>query len=115
MVRLFFYLLIIGCIFYLWHWFKGQKSFPQQVGESKSKYRFRPRKDPRETWVQIYETDSLEEAKMIQARLEEEELECILYEQGKKDIHGNLLKGIGIAVPKTGALRGQNIVARLPT
>lgn len=50
----------------------------------------------------------------MQARLQEDEVECILYEQGKKDIHGNLLKGIGIAVPKTQTPHSQRVISRMP-
>ena len=65
-------------------------------------------------WVQVYETASLEEARILQARLQEEEVECMIYEQGKKDIHGNPLKGIGIAVPKTTTTHAQSIISRMP-
>ena len=51
---------------------------------------------------------------MLQARLQEEEIECILYEQGKKDIHGNPLKGVGVAVPKTTVPQAQSIISRMP-
>lgn len=56
----------------------------------------------------------MDEARLLQARMQEEELECILYEQGKKDIHGNPLKGIGIAVPKSQAPQAQSIISRMP-
>lgn len=67
-----------------------------------------------EMWVQVYETASSDEGRMIQMRLQEEEVECVLYEQGKKDIHGNSLPGIGIAVPKSGQMRAQSVISRLP-
>ena len=75
---------------------------------------FRSKMNPREIWVQVYETDSVEEGRILQARLQEEEVECVLYEQGKKDIHGNVLKGIGVAVPKTAVPHAQNIISRMP-
>lgn len=71
-------------------------------------------KKTREMWVQVYDTDSLEEAQTIQVRLEEEDLNCLIYEQGRKDVHGNPLKGFGIAVPRTSVVRAQNIIARMP-
>ncbi len=71
-------------------------------------------KKTREMWVQVYDTDSLEEAESIQVRLEEEDLDCLIYEQGRKDVHGNSLKGFGIAVPRTSVPRAQNIIARMP-
>lgn len=74
-------------------------------------FRFRT-KTVREVWVQVYDTDSLEEAQALQARLQEEELECFIYEQGRKDIHGNVLKGFGIAVPRTSVSLAQKIIVR---
>ena len=71
-------------------------------------------KKTRETWVQVYDTDSFEEAQSIQVRLEEEDLDCLVYEQGRKDVHGNPLRGFGIAVPRTTVPRAQNIIARMP-
>ena len=68
----------------------------------------------RSNWVQVYETASREEAEQIQYRLEEEAVECILYEQGKKDIYGTPLRGIGIAVPKTSLALAQKIISRIP-
>lgn len=66
-----------------------------------------------DVWVQVYDTNSLEEARSLEARLEEEELECLVYEQGRKDVHGNPLKGFGIAVPRAAVPRAQKIVVRM--
>lgn len=85
-----------------------------QAETRKMRSRFR-RKPDQEIWVQVYDTDSLEEVETLQARLEEEELECFIYEQGRKDVHGNLLKGFGIAVPRTSVSHAQKIIARMPT
>ncbi len=67
-----------------------------------------------EIWIQVYETASIEEARLVRARLQEENMECVLYEQGKKDIRGNLLKGIGIAVPRSVVSQAQACIARIP-
>jgi hypothetical protein len=56
----------------------------------------------------------MDEARGIQERLESENIRCILYEQGKKDIHGNALKGIGVAVPSGVAEGAQTSIARMP-
>lgn len=72
------------------------------------------RKEAREVWKQVYETASMDEARGIQERLESENIRCILYEQGKKDIYGNVLKGIGIAVPSGAAEQAQTSIARMP-
>lgn len=67
-----------------------------------------------EIWKQVYETASMDEARGIQERLESENIRCILYEQGKKDIHGNALKGIGVAVPSGVAEQAQTSIVRMP-
>jgi hypothetical protein len=89
----------------------GSKSRPVPKANAK----WRKKKPEREIWVQVYDTDSLQEAQALQARLEEEELECLVYEQGRKDVHGNPLKGYGIAVPRTSVPRAQNIIVHMPS
>lgn len=114
MARLFIYLLLVGCVLYLlWYFGKSQQQTFGGDPQNKSKPWFRTKRDPMEIWVQVFETSSVQEGRVIQARLQEEDLECILYEQGKKNIHGNELPGIGISVPKSGVLRAQNIISRM--
>ncbi len=116
-MRFLIYLLLLGSIFYLlWFWSRRQEAASVPGGQTpvKSRNRFRGKKNPFEMWVQVYETASLEEARVFQARIQEEEIDCILYEQGKKDIHGNSSKGIGIAVPKTAVPHAQGIISRMP-
>lgn len=119
MTRLLVYLLLFGTVLYLislWSRGQGLPTTAKEGGLPRAGRRwFRSKKNPREVWVQVYETASLEEGRGLQARLEEEEVECVLYEQGKKDIHGNPLRGIGIAVPKTAAPHAQAVISRMPT
>lgn len=110
------YLLLFGATLYLLSMW-GRRNLltdpsPKENSPKSGRW-FRPKMNPREIWVQIYETDSVDEGRILQARLQEEEIECVLYEQGKKDIHGNSLKGIGVAVPKTAVPHAQNIVNRM--
>lgn len=115
MTRLFIYLILFGVILYLFSaWGKPAPAKPKKISDKPSRWPFRTKKDPREMWVQVYETATVSEARMIQARLQESEIECILYEQGKKDIHGNSLKGVGVAVPKSAISQAQNIISRMP-
>ena len=79
-----------------------------------NKFRFRPKVARNQAWVQVYDTDSFDEINSLQARLEEDEVECFVYEQGRKDIHGNQLKGYGIAVPRTSVSHAQKIISRMP-
>ena len=118
MIRLFIYLLLFGTVLYAlssWGKRKTEASDPSSGNNPKPSRWFRSKRDPSEIWVQVYETASLPEAKSLQARLQEEELECVVYEQGKKDIHGNPLTGIGVAVPKTSAPHAQRVISRMPT
>lgn len=114
MTKLLVYLLLFGIILYALSAWSRRQIIPTDLkGLSKPGRWFRAKRNPAEVWVQVYETATLEEARPLQARLQEEELECVVYEQGKKDIHGNALKGIGIAVPKTMAGHAQGIISRL--
>ncbi len=113
MIRLFIYLLLIGLILYFFSKsVKTQDGAAPAAGAKRRRW-LRSKKDPAENWVQVYETSSMDEAKALQARLQEEEIECVVYEQGKKDIYGNSPAGIGIAVPKSAMTYAQEIVARL--
>lgn len=113
MTRLLIYLLLFASTLYLLTWLGRRQNQPEKNTFPKPSRWFRPKRNPREIWVQVYETASLEEARILQARLQEEEVECVIYEQGKKDIHGNSLKGIGIAVPKAAITLAQSIVSRM--
>ena len=116
MTKFIVYLLVVGACFYFLSWW-GKR---QQLGGASPvpfkgpKKPFRAKKIPGEIWIQVYETASMDEGRLLQARLQEDELECILYEQGRKDINGNSLKGIGIAVPKSLASNAQRIISRIP-
>ena len=114
MTQLLAYFVVLGLTLYLLSWWGRRRAFSgASPAVAKPSRAFRPKPHPREVWVQVYETASLEEGRQLQARLQEEEVDCILYEQGKKDIHGNPLKGIGIAVPKTEAPHAQRIISRM--
>lgn len=119
MIRLLTYLFIFGIVLYfLSYWNKKNQSEGDGVitvskqGKA-AKYRFKAKPSPNEVWVQVYETETLEEARRFQARIQEDDIACIIYEQGKRDLHGNDLLGIGIAVPKTSTGLAQNIISRL--
>ena len=116
MVRTILYGILLGILGYaLFLWRKmtsGEFHKPsQETPKLNQRYRARNAKEP---WVQVYETASSEDSRLIQARLQEEEVECLVYEQGKKDIYGNPLKGIGIAVPKSSVPLAQKIISRMP-
>ncbi len=113
-VRFLIYILIFAGTLYLLSWWGKRKMLYGERTEPSKPFRgFRSKMNPREIWVQVFETESADEGRMLQARLQEQEVECVLYEQGKKDIHGNPLKGIGVAVPKTAVPHAQGIINRM--
>lgn len=112
MIKFLVYLLVVGACLYFLSWW-GRRQHAVEAAPVKGPKPFRAKRNPGEIWVQVYETASADEGRMLQARLQEDELECVLYEQGRKDIHGNPLKGIGIAVPKTLASHAQRIISRI--
>ena len=61
-------------------------------------------------WSQVYDTDSAEEARQIQQKFQNQSIECLLYEQGKKDVYGNLLKRYGISVPRPSVEKAQALL-----
>lgn len=108
------YLLILGSvIFFLSKFGRSAQQQNEPASQEKSYNKFRPKPSPMELWVQVYETAKMDEARSLQARLQEEEVQCVLYEQGKKDIHGNEMKGLGVAVPKTAMNLAQKIISRI--
>ncbi len=113
MPRLIFtYLVFFLVIYFAVYYFRKRKGeFSKDSGPSRQKFRAKPDKG---MWIQVYDTDSLDEAKQVVARLEEEEIDCFYYEQGRRDIHGNPLKDYGIIVPRTSASRAQTVISRLP-
>lgn len=114
MTRFLAYLILFtGVLYFLSWWGKRGGMLGASPEPLKPARGFRPKPSAREIWVQVYETHSVEEGRSFQARLQEEEVECVLYEQGKKDIHGNPLKGIGIAVPKSTVSHAQTIINRM--
>ncbi|MBI3317453.1 MAG: hypothetical protein HYZ85_05585 [Candidatus Omnitrophica bacterium] len=115
MTRLLVYFLLFGVILWALSAWSRRQIIPAELKNVKPGRWFRAKRNPAEVWVQVYETATLEEARPLQARLQEEEVECVVYEQGKKDIHGNALKGIGIAVPRTLAGQAQRIISRILT
>jgi hypothetical protein len=112
MIRFFIYLFLLGLVLYVFS--ALNRSASESIASSgRSRRWFKPKKNPREIWTQVYETATLDEARLLQARLQEHEIDCIIYEPGKRDIHGNELKGFGIAVPKSTTGGAQGIISRM--
>ena len=64
-------------------------------------------------WVQVYDTDSIEEARKIQFKFQDMNIQCFIYEQGKKDVYGNALKHYGISVPRKASEKAQSVLAQI--
>ena len=112
MRRIFLYLLFVGATGWLiYQLFSSTKSRPK--ASRPSDWLGRWRKSGGEPWVQVYDSDSMEEMKKLQAWLEEEEIDCFIYEQGHKDVHGNMLKHFGVSVPKSTVPHAQKIIAKM--
>lgn len=106
------YLLLVAGIIYFISTRRGLGGMgPSGISKTKE---IHPKPGSQEVWKQVYETASMDEARLIRTRLGEEGIECILYEQGKKDIHGNLLKGVGVAVPGSAVSQAQASIAKIP-
>jgi hypothetical protein len=103
-------LIIVGLVLYLVSWFRSRYLYGPVRSQKVSKPRIP--ESLKEMWIQLYETNSQDEAQKIKAYLEELEVKNIQYEQGKKGIDGNPLPGIGLAVPKSHLRRAQNLLFR---
>ena len=101
-----FIAIVIAAFIRLFGFFRDRR---EHVREAKHRFRLMA---SREVWVQVYDTDSSEEAQALRAKLQEEEVERLVYEQGRKDVHGNPLKRFGIAVPRTSVPLAQKLISR---
>lgn len=113
-MRILIYLIVIATMIVLLRKIFTRNQLPSENKKDERKFHFRSKLTNRHTWVQVYDTDSFDEIKSLQAHLEEEEIECFIYEQGRKDIHGNQLKGYGLAVPRTSVGLAQRVISRMP-
>ena len=98
---------------YLYDWMKKKKlQLPNVKPKEKVYKRYQAKIDPHEIWVQVYETDKREEASNIKARLEEQDIKVILFEQAKKSLKGESPPGVGVVVPKAHLKSAQSLIFR---
>jgi len=116
MFRLFLILaLLIVAIAYLYDWLKKNRSQTASKGDAPPKKiykRYQEKSKPQESWVQVFETATSEEANRLKARLEEEDVRVVIVEQAKKDLQGNVPPGISLIVPKSHLRAAQNLICR---
>jgi hypothetical protein len=117
MLRLatFFIVLTVVGLLFLKSWKSAQ---PQpQASPAPKQPAPRPRakrsSPPDEIWMQVYDTDSLDEAKKIQRKFFDSEIPSLVYQQGKKDVYGSALKHYGISVPREVMEKAQNLLAKI--
>jgi hypothetical protein len=113
MVRLitfFAVLLIVGMLFYK-SWRSAQPSAPPAAPKPKPRAK-RPAV-PEEFWMQVYDTDSVEEARKIQRKFLDSEVPCLVYQQGKKDVYGDRMKHYGVSVPREVMEKAQQLLTRI--
>jgi len=110
---LFVAILIVGIAF-LYDWLKKRESQQSEKDKTPKKAykKYQAKINPQEPWVEIFETAEREEVTRLKVRLEEEDINVILIEQGKKDLQGNVPPGISLAVPKSHAQSAQNLICR---
>jgi hypothetical protein len=105
----FFALLIIGLVFF-YDWLKKQQARTKPLKTSRKP--IPSAGHPREIWTQVFETADPEEAGRIKARLEEENIRVILFEQAKKDLQGHVPPGVGLVVPRNSVKQAQGLIFR---
>lgn len=111
LVTFFIVLAIVGLLF-LKSWKSAQ---PTSQAPSAPKPKPRPKRSAasEEFWMQVYDTDSVEDARKIQRKFFDSEIPCLVYQQGKKDVYGDRMKHYGISVPREAMEKAQNLLTRI--
>ena len=104
-------LIIVGLLAYLVAWMRRWYLYGSSSSPKISSNPFK-KEMLKESWIQIYETASKDEADQLKAHFEELEIQSLIYEQGKKGVDGKSLPGIGFAVPRSQLSRAQNLLFR---
>lgn len=108
-----FFAVVVGLVMYFYY-----TTRPRSVrGTGPKNLQRRPSKqalyDFNEFWIQVYDTDSADEALKIQVKFHDMNIQCFLYEQGKKDVYGNIPKHYGISVPRKSFEKAQSALAQI--
>lgn len=119
MVRLMIFFIVLAAVGYLlfrsWRSAQPRTSQPASAPKPQSQSKPRAKKSavPEEIWAQVYDTDSLEDAKKIQRKFFDAEIPCLVYQQGKKDVYGDRMKHFGISVPREVLEKAQHLLTRI--
>ena len=106
-----FVIVIAGLAAYFYWSSRQDRRWPPTVSVKKMRSQKRP--EAEDFWLQVYDTDSAEEARKIQTRFHDLGIQCFLYEQGKKDVYGNVPKHYGISVPRKSSEKAQSVLAQI--
>ena len=114
MVRLatFFIVVAVVGILFLKSW-KSAQSGAQVPAASKPKPKAKRNAVPDEFWMQVYDTDSMDDARKIQRKFFDSEIPCLVYQQGKKDVYGDKMKHYGVSVPREVMEKAHNLLAKI--
>ncbi|MFT5206465.1 MAG: hypothetical protein ACI9CF_000203 [Candidatus Omnitrophota bacterium] len=66
-----------------------------------------------ELWGQVYDTESIDDARKVQQSFMDLGIQCFVYTQGKKDVYGELLKHFGVSVPQKSLGKAQAILSEI--
>ena len=117
MVRLvtFFIVMTVVGLLFLKSWKSARPTSQVPVAPAKPVSKPRPKRTAasEEFWMQVYDTDSMEDAKKIQRKFFDSEIPCLVYQQGKKDVYGDKMKHFGVSVPREVTEKAQNLLAKI--
>jgi hypothetical protein len=114
LVTFFIVLTVVGLLFLKsWKSAQPQSQAPSTPKQPAPRPRAKRTSPPDEIWMQVYDTDSLEEAKKIQRKFFDSEIPSLVYQQGKKDVYGDRMKHFGISVPREVMEKAQNLLAKI--
>lgn len=110
MTRLLIFLVVIAGLVMLYR-FSSRPKVPREKNLKLKPIRKEKTGSKDDFWVQVYDTDSADEAKNIRLKFLDIGLQCFIYEQGKKDVYGNTPKHFGISVPRQHTAKAQSVLA----
>jgi len=102
--------IVVMAILFVWYRLANRPPKMATGGRVQAPKRLSHKASTNEFWTQVYDTDSGDEARQIQQKFQKQNLECLVYEQGKKDVYGNLLKRYGISVPRASLEKAQALL-----
>ncbi len=110
MTRLLIFMVVIAGLVILYR-FSSRPKRPKKITPKTRPIKKESVKSGDDFWMQVYDTDSVDEAKNIRVKFMDIGIQCFIYEQGKKDVYGNALKHFGISVQRQHTAKAQSVLA----